>query len=90
VRDWKRLDYALPVSVILALVLASVNGMILLRVTDAKVDLNVSVTFLLWMDIVQNASCWNVLVIHRFVPPAFPSMIAIVIKLTNHNHVYKS
>ena len=84
---WKRLDYVSPVNVILVLVLASVNGTILLHANDAKADLNVSAIFLYWTDIVQNALCWNVLVILHFVPPVTPSMsaIAIFIKLTNHN-----
>ena len=84
---WKRLDYVSPVNVILVLVLESVNGTILLHANDAKADLNVSAIFLLWMDIVQNALCWNVLVILHFVPPVTPSMpaIAIFIKLTNQN-----
>jgi hypothetical protein len=52
VRSWRHLDGVLPVSEIFALVLASANGMILLRATDAKVDLNVFVIFLFWTDIV--------------------------------------
>lgn len=86
-RAWKRLDYALPVNEILVPVLASVNGTILLRANDVKVDLNVSVTFLYSTDIVRNALCWNVPAIHHFVPPVtlFMSVIAtaIFIKLTN-------
>jgi hypothetical protein len=54
VQAWKRLDYALPVSVILAPVLVSVNGTILLHASDVKVVLNVSVIFLFWTDIVRN------------------------------------
>lgn len=89
VRDWKRLDYASPVNVILALVLASVNGTILLHANDAKVDLNVSAIFLFWMDIVRNALRLIVPAILHFVPPVTLSISAIVtvifIKLTNHN-----
>ena len=86
---WWHLDGVLPVSEIFALVLANVNGMILLRATDVKADLNVSVIFLLWMDIVRNALWLIVLVILHFVPPVTPSMSAIAtaifIKLTNQN-----
>ena len=57
--------------------------MISLHVTDVKVDLNVSVIFLYWTDIVQNVSYWNVLAIHRFALHVIRFMIAIVIKLTN-------
>lgn len=85
VQAWKRLDYALPVNAIPVPVLVNVNGTILLRANDAKVDLNVSAIFLYWMDIVQNASCWNVLVILHFALPVILFMSAIVIKLTNND-----
>ena len=64
------------------------NGTILSRVTDVKGDLNVSVIFLLWMDIVRNALWPIVHAIHLFVFSVFRSMNAIanasliVIKLT--------
>ena len=86
---WWRLDGVLPVSEIFALVLESVNGMISSHATDAKVDLNVSVIFLLWTDIVRNALWLIVHVIRLFVPSVTPSMSAIAtaifIKLTNQN-----
>ena len=88
-RYWWRLDGALPVSVIFALVLANVNGTILSHVTDAKVDLNVSVIFLLWTDIVRNALWRIVHVIRLFVLSVFRSMNVnaslIPIKLTNRD-----
>jgi hypothetical protein len=84
---WWRLDGVLPVSAIFALVLANANGTILSHVTDVKADLNVSVIFLLWMDIVRNALWLIVHAIRLFVPPVTPSMSAIAtaifIKLTN-------
>ena len=45
VQDWRHLDYALPVNVTLAPVLGTVNGTILLRASDVKVDLNASAIF---------------------------------------------
>lgn len=89
VRYWWRLDGVLGVREIFALVLANANGTISSHVTDAKADLNVSVIFLLWMDIVQNALWLIVRAIHLFVLSVFRSMnanaTAIFIKLTNHD-----
>ena len=86
---WWRLDGVLRVSEIFALVLANVNGTTSSHVTDAKVDLNVSVIFLFWTDIVRNALWLIVHAIFLFVLSVFRSMIAIanmiVIKLTNRN-----
>jgi hypothetical protein len=65
-----------------------VNGTILLRVTDVKADLNVSVIFLFWMGIVRNALRSIVRAIHLFALSVFRSMNVIanasliVIKLT--------
>ena len=89
VRAWRRLDGVLPVSAIFARVLASVNGTILLRANDAKVDSNVFAIFLLWTDIVRNALWLIVHVIRLFVLSVFRSMNAnaslIPIKLTNRD-----
>ena len=96
VRYWRHLDGVLRVSATFALVLANVTGTILSHVTDVKVDLNVSVIFLLWMDIVRNALWLIVRVIHLFVLSVFRSMNAnanaslIVIKLTNRLLINKS
>ena len=88
-RYWWRLDGVLHVREIFALVLANVNGTILSHVTDAKVDLNVSVIFFLWTDIVRNALWRIVHVIRLFVLSVFRSMNAnaslIPIKLTNRD-----
>jgi hypothetical protein len=80
---WKHLDGALHVSATFALVLANANGMILLRVSDVKVDLNAFAIFSYWMGIVLNVLWPNACVIHRFALRVIRSMFAIVIKLTN-------
>jgi hypothetical protein len=89
VRYWWHLDGVLHVSVIFALVLENVIGMILSYVTDVKVDLNVSAIFLFLMVIVRNALWLIVRVIHLFVLSVFRSMnvnaTLIVIKLTNRD-----
>jgi hypothetical protein len=88
VRYWWRLDGVLHVNAIFALVLAIANGTILLRVTDAKADSNVSAIFLFWMGIVQNALWLIVRAIRLFVFSVFRSMNAnaslIAIKLTRN------
>ena len=90
VRYWLRLDGVLHVNAIFALVLAIANGTILLRVTDAKADSNVSAIFLFWMGIVQNALWLIVRAIRLFAFSVFRSMNVIAnasliaIKLTRN------
>jgi phosphatidylglycerophosphate synthase len=95
VQYWWRLDGALLVSAIFALVLENVIGTILSHVTDVKADLNVFAIFLFWMVIVRNALWLIVHAIRLFVLSVFRSMNAnasltananmIFIKLTNRD-----